>query len=609
MIPRRYTRSSAIIGLIAVACLFIAVLYQVLIHQGLQTLAADLLPPITQEVDGFLATQLADAASAADQFSPLVLPLTTESRNKLSGDVEEFKQIEQRLWAALLLNDHRRDQQSDQFIYADTNGRFIALWQPDTGHFRFSRRTLKDDSPAYRPSNARVIELKPLPRNFDPRTRPWYRHAVEQGKPTWVPVFTDYETGAPKQMLALPLYHKDGTLKGVVAFDIDLKALTDKINRALPHKSAAAYLINEGGQIITSAGKPALSSEFGTLLTASPSLTPSVGSNPILRSPLSLQLEGRTYWMVKQPIVGPANPNWHLIVTIPQTALVSLWWQQHGKQWVLTVAGLLLLPLLVFAVVKRQLKRLNDLKDILSLAVGDHPAEAIPLQTDQQVQELKDKVARRLRTDRLTGVLNRETFVGQVRNRCANLSLFGPQEFSLLFVDLNGFKAVNDTYGHHAGDQVLKLAARRMKQELQSDDAIARFGGDEFVIYVHGTCNLASVEKTYEKLQRVLTQPIRLENGETVTIGGAIGMAHYPHDEQDLDALMAIADERMYTAKRAMKQQHKPANKPDTDASDDAMMEFVARPRHARAQPRRDRPKETPIPTVRVAPGGTAHTW
>lgn len=483
-------------------------------------------------------------------------------------------------------------------IYADTRGRFVALTQPAPDHFRFSRRTLKEDPPAYRPAHARIMELKPLPRSFDPRTRPWYRHAVEQRRPTWVPVFADYETGAPEQVLAVPLHRADGTLHGVVAFDLDLKALTDKISHALTPKGGTAYLLNEAGQIITAAGESHLPVDFGSHWSAT-SLAKFAGTNKISPVPVSFQSDGRTYWMVKQPVVGPSNPNWQIIVTVPQSVLLTLWWQQSGRYWVLTFVALLLLPLLVWSLIKRQLKRLADLKDIVALAVAEHPAESIPLQTDQQVRELKDKVSRRLRTDRLTGVLNRETFVAQIRSRCAKPSLFEPMSFSLLFVDLNGFKAVNDTYGHAAGDRVLKLAARRMKQQLQRDDAIARFGGDEFVLYLQGTGDLASVEAIRDRLQHVLAEPMPLESGVTVTIGGAIGIARYPDDAQDLDALMALADERMYVAKKAMKQQSTPTDGHDIAAAAESMMEVVARPHHARSQPRKGSSQEAPNRPVR----------
>lgn len=599
MITDRVSRTQAVVGLGLVICLFVAALAQTFLQHGWQPIAADMLNPIVHDIDAFVAQQLAEAAAAADQFSPRVLPLTTQGSDQPVDETEDFTQIERRLWAALLHNNQRRDHQSDRFIYADSHGRFIALREPSPGNFQFSRRTLREDPPAYRPSNARVIQLLPLPRSFDPRTRPWYVHAAIQGRSTWVPVYGDYETGVPRQSLATPLYRSDGTLQGVAAFDIDLAALTNKLRSALPNPDASAYLVNEQGQIIAKVGDDPIPSAFGMLWPSIIPPTRFAEAPSMQHSPVSLQSDGRTYWMVKQPIDGPADPNWHLIVTIPHSALVSLWWQQQGKRWALMVAALLLLPGLVFALVKRQLKQLDDLKAIVTLAVAEHPAQAISLQTDQQVKELKEKVSRRLRTDRLTGVLNRETFVAQVRSRYTNLSLFEPMSFSLLFVDLNGFKAVNDTYGHAAGDRVLKLAAGRMKQQLQRDDAIARFGGDEFVLYLHGTGDLAAVEALRDRLQSALAEPIPLPNGVMTTIGGAIGIVRYPHDGQDLDKLMALADERMYVAKRAMKQQDKPIHGHDIKASAEAMMEVVARQSHARTQPRKGRSQEAPNRPVR----------
>ncbi|MFX5743151.1 GGDEF domain-containing protein, partial [Acinetobacter baumannii] len=86
----------------------------------------------------------------------------------------------------------------------------------------------------------------------------------------------------------------------------------------------------------------------------------------------------------------------------------------------------------------------------------------------------------------LTNVLNRDSLIAQIDFRRRNSSQAVPLHFALLFIDLDRFKAVNDEYGHDEGDKVLIAIAERLQHSLRHDDSVARFGGDEFVVYLHG---------------------------------------------------------------------------------------------------------------------------
>lgn len=121
---------------------------------------------------------------------------------------------------------------------------------------------------------------------------------------------------------------------------------------------------------------------------------------------------------------------------------------------------------------------------------------------------------------------------------------------------LDGFKPVNDTFGHEAGDKVLVETARRIKEVIREGDTVARLGDDEFAILLVG---LGAVEECVRGLKRLLaaiSQPIRLDDEQSVSISASIGVTCYPADTADADTLLCHADQAMYTAKQAGKNRY-----------------------------------------------------
>lgn len=124
-------------------------------------------------------------------------------------------------------------------------------------------------------------------------------------------------------------------------------------------------------------------------------------------------------------------------------------------------------------------------------------------------------------------------------------------EMAVLFIDLDGFKAVNDAMGHEAGDLVLKEVAKRLRECVREPDTVARLGGDEFIVIIEHQ-NTANARSVGERIVNSLGRPIQVSDGEA-TIGASIGVAFFPGDGKTEKAILKAADMAMYKIKKTTK--------------------------------------------------------
>ncbi len=169
--------------------------------------------------------------------------------------------------------------------------------------------------------------------------------------------------------------------------------------------------------------------------------------------------------------------------------------------------------------------------------------------SNAELQTAQHRLHRLAYYDSLTGLPNRKYFYESLEQFLHWAEQEG-QYLGLLYLDLNGFKLVNDTLGHHMGDLLLKAVAGRLKNCLRGSDAIARLGGDEFTAILPGIKQPEDVEIVIAKIRATLSQPFMLQ-GRSVSIAASIGCSIYPDDGDRLDALIDCADRAMYAAKNA----------------------------------------------------------
>jgi len=150
--------------------------------------------------------------------------------------------------------------------------------------------------------------------------------------------------------------------------------------------------------------------------------------------------------------------------------------------------------------------------------------------------------------DTLTGLPNSSMFQDDLRRELAKASRNG-QPLALMFLDLDGFKHVNDSLGHDMGDELLREAAARLRHCVRALDFVARLGGDEFTVILSDLHGLSSVARVAQKILRVLAEPYRLRE-QFVHVSASIGITLFPQDADSIDDLITNADQAMYAAKQ-----------------------------------------------------------
>jgi diguanylate cyclase (GGDEF)-like protein len=204
------------------------------------------------------------------------------------------------------------------------------------------------------------------------------------------------------------------------------------------------------------------------------------------------------------------------------------------------------LGLLVVSVLDRpaRLRPTAELRDRLSGA-------AAQATTALQNGRLLDEMTHQALHDQLTGLANRLQFTDQLRATIERARQ-GLQPVTLLYIDLDGFKPVNDEFGHDVGDQLLVAVARRLAACTRSEDTVARLGGDEFAVLIDSETAPSDAECVSDRLAGALTEPFVIE-GHQLRLGASIGQAVFPIDADDADGLLRCADAAMFGVKRDMR--------------------------------------------------------
>ena len=193
--------------------------------------------------------------------------------------------------------------------------------------------------------------------------------------------------------------------------------------------------------------------------------------------------------------------------------------------------------------------------DLTVVLLKDHAG--VPLYfvcdiVDITERKISEQVLKYLAThDPLTGLPNRTLFSDRLHHALL-LASRSNTKIAVMFIDLDGFKSINDAFGHEMGDQVLKRIAQRLNNCVRKSDTIARFSGDEFTLIIENITNSNAAALIAAKILKQLSIPL-MEHDQQITITASIGISIYPTDGKDEKSLLKKADEAMYQVKNTTK--------------------------------------------------------
>jgi len=191
--------------------------------------------------------------------------------------------------------------------------------------------------------------------------------------------------------------------------------------------------------------------------------------------------------------------------------------------------------------------------NIIPMAKGSNVYENIIICQDiTYLKQIEKELEHASVHDSLTGLPNRTQLLRKIdesvqKFKESNLC------FALCFIDLDKFKPINDNYGHHAGDMLLKHVAKLLLDVVRKNDTVARIGGDEFVILFDNIKERKEIEKKIAKIKKVITKmPLKYTKNDIISFDLSLGVSYYPQDTTDIGELFKIADKAMYKNKKAL---------------------------------------------------------
>jgi len=302
----------------------------------------------------------------------------------------------------------------------------------------------------------------------------------------------------------------------------DYGAIESRLNQAMANPALRVVAVtNPRGQVVSMLRRDAKSGRVSPVFIEK-YLAPPVGGPAFVRRDLGAVSQSWSVLQAGQPL------GWLYMEVADDTAEIL---RSLGLQTLWVASALAVVLLTVFAVILRRAYLVID-------------GNEFRLKTENS--QLTDKA----NNDPLTGLPNRDALMVQLQYSMGEIQRGGRGSLAVCFIDLDRFKPINDLHGHVVGDQVLQSVAGRIRSVARNGDYLARIGGDEFVLIVHGLDKIWEIEPVLSRLLHATTSPI-LAAGHTAWIGFSIGVTIYPQDDATPELLIQHADEAMYKSKRA----------------------------------------------------------
>ncbi|NRF67813.1 diguanylate cyclase [Aquincola sp. S2] len=517
------------------------------------------------------AGRIAQAVERHVVGSRAVLEAAFPEGMPVASDIEkEIPALRSRFWIATSMH----LDPNNYAYYGNRAGQFFGIWRNsrseaelrlklNAGASRVVSRFTGIDGALHEPAaEARL---------FEPRERPWYAAGLAGGAHAWTPIYVDFRTEELVLTRARRVLGTDGALEGVVATDVSLRGLSAFVRQLQLAPNGFAFIVEPDGNLVAASNTASLAPNSDGVRTRLKLLDAgNVELCAVYRALLPM-LDG----------IRPNQPATVVRVAGAQVvdAALARFTDDAGLDWFIGVAaprsdftqgvtenvrrtvalGLIAAVLVVvtgmsiLAWVARDLRRLS----VAAMRAGEGDLQAdVGIDRADEIGDLARSLVAmqdKLRTDRLTGLVNREALLNRIRKRIEMHRRADDMPFAVLFVDLNRFKEINDRFGHDVGDRVLVVAGMRLLHRMRDSDVVARYAGDEFAVLLDHVDSRDTAERVRQKAELALGDPLEGEEiaglADLPRLGGAVGVAMFPADGRNAEELIQRADADMYARK------------------------------------------------------------
>ncbi len=527
---------------------------------AVETLTQRVLLDVVNRISVAAEKHLDGALIALESVAPN--PLSVPEEQPFSTNV---RTLEQKLWSA-------------SGLFMDVN--YYVYFGGKDGQFVGVNRIAKDNVELYlrKPDTslrqvyqvAKIDDRSKLLRTdqFDPRNRPWYQSSMNSERPVWSKIYSNYLTHVPTITLAKAVFKEDHEFIGVIATDVTLNELSRFLRKLEVDQNSVAYIVDEDGYIVATSGLELPEKnerDFPERMLAREMKTPLIGETARQLNDKEFPASQTQHMQTSVGAVEVAvsrlgrkqGLNWTTVVVVPRADFMSGINKGFMQSIAIAIACIIFALTIGLAIVERVIRDIRKLTAAVKRFGDGEPLTDLKIQRTDEIGILAQtfsEMENKLRFDRLTQVANREYLFSQINylQKQAKMKARDFDGFTLLFIDLDRFKLVNDSYGHDAGDQVLVIIAARLRAAVRDTDEVARYGGDEFVLLLKETKSSIDINIMVEKIISLVEKPIALDN-VIVSVGASIGWASFPDDGDDYVRLIKVADSRMYHKKRDRK--------------------------------------------------------
>ena len=532
-------------------------------RHAVDELSGQLLRETTARIAAATKTHIAGAKGVLEAAFPVGVQPPAD------WDADDIAALRERFWIATSI--HRNPH--NYAYYGDQQGRFFGLMRhaDDSAELRL------------RPSGQGVRQLhafngirgtlgpaQPETRVFEPRERPWYQLGLQAASNTWSPIYIDFRSQELVTTFVRRVRSDGAPPAGVVATDLPLQRISEFLHQLELTPNAVAMVVEPDGQIIgMSAGDPVqrdASGQYtrvhaeraGNALAADAfrSVRAFIGKDSEPRTAAFRNEQAQTIQVGYTHLRDEAGLNWWVVVAVPRADFMGDIERSAWRSLVLSLLAALAAIGVGWVVLRVVGRMLGQFIESAQLVGEGRPSPPLPVSRQDELGVLARSLSDmqvKLQTDTLTGLLNRDTFMRGLKDRFQrHASGSHPQPFAVLFIDINRFKAINDTLGHPVGDAVIREMAERLRTHVRMQDRVGRYAGDEFVVLLDQIRDPADAETVRHNLEQLLRQPLQsvlLLDPALAAMGATVGAGVCPTDATEIGDLLTFADGDMYRRK------------------------------------------------------------